>query len=579
MISQFDKALDAILENIKPHERDCAWAKKSPYCAKRFAITPDDIKFYNKLRVPPPTLCPPCRRMRRLAFGYMLRFYKTKCQVPGHSETVISTVPSSIPLTIYDWEYYRTYEWNPEQYARELNPRETFFDFFWKMRQEVPQPAIVRDASNIDSDYTMNGPNLKHAYFVSSGWNSEYIYYTVGAYNKSQNCMDCYELSSGTECYEVVISRNMHNAAYVYFSNDCYNTKFVYDCKNCHDCFGSVNLRNKSYCFFNEQLTKEEYEKRMTTINLGNRDELRHTEERFWKLVKANPVRGTRNEQALNSVGNFILQSRNCYECYKAEKGENLRYADTTIGNKDSMDYAVSGGSELLYETTAVGSQCSNVKFSFGSKFITDSEFVINCRNVNNCFACIGLENKSYCIFNKQYTPEEYAKLVDELKTAMLERGEYGEFFSFKFSPYAYIDTFASLVFPLEKETMESLEAYPGSPTDEDTSSNLRVLTPEEIPKDISQVTDEILKKTLICEITGRPFRIIKEELEFYRQKNLPLPTVHPNERIRRRYLSVHPARLFDDTCANCHKAIKSMYKTSDGFRPYCENCYQKEIV
>ena len=37
---QFDQALDAILVDIQPHEKECGWASKSPYCQKLF--------FYNR---------------------------------------------------------------------------------------------------------------------------------------------------------------------------------------------------------------------------------------------------------------------------------------------------------------------------------------------------------------------------------------------------------------------------------------------------------------------------------------------------------------------------------------------------
>ncbi|MEK7143616.1 MAG: hypothetical protein AAB756_02185, partial [Patescibacteria group bacterium] len=455
---QFDQALDAILVDIQPHEKECGWASKSPYCQKLFFITEEDIKFYRKLRVPPPTLCPACRRMRRSGFTLLLRFYKVRCMAPGHSESIISIVPPGTPLKVYDWDYYRTYDWNPLSYGISPDNNRSLFDVLWDLRKEVPQPAITRDPSNIDSDYTINGRRLKHGYFVSGGWNSEHIYYSV-LVNHAQDCMDCYYINNATHCYENIFSRNVNDSDFLYFSNDCYSCRFIYDSKNCHDCFGCVNLRNRSYCFFNEQLTKEEYEKRLAAINLGQREEMLELEKRFWDLVKSQPAQATKNERANNSTGNYIIESRNCHEAYVAEKCEDIRFAESTVSNNDSMDYGVSGGSELLYETVAVGSQCSNVKFSFGSKFVTDSEFVINCRSISNCFGCIGLENQSYCIFNKKYEPEEYKKKVDEIKSAMLARGEYGEFFPLKFSPYAYNNSFACLIFALSETQVGSFGA------------------------------------------------------------------------------------------------------------------------
>ena len=92
---------------------------------------------------------------------------------PGHSESIISIVPPGTPLKVYDWDYYRTYDWNPLSYGISPDNNRSLFDVLWDLRKEVPQPAITRDPSNIDSDYTINGRRLKRGYFVSGGWNSD----------------------------------------------------------------------------------------------------------------------------------------------------------------------------------------------------------------------------------------------------------------------------------------------------------------------------------------------------------------------------------------------------------------------
>jgi len=577
--SQFDKELSAILANVGPHEQECRWVSKSPHCEKHFTIAEEDINFYHKLRVPPPTLCPTCRKMRRLGFNGVFRFHKAKCAAPGHNESIISIVSPGKPFAIYDWDYYRTYEWEPLRYGVEPDIDQPLFDILWDMRTNVPQPALVRDASNIESDYTFLGRNLKRGYFVSSGWNSERIYYTV-TISGSRDCSDCYNVQNATDCYECVYSRTLNDCDFMYFSNDCVSCRFMHDCRNCHDCLGCVNMRHQKHCFFNEQLTETEYKKRIAEIDFGDRNEVRKLQKRFWKLVKSLPVRAIRNDRAQNSTGNYIIESRNCHEAYVAEKCENIRFADKTIGNRDSMDYSVSGGSELLYEINGVGSKSSNVKFSFGAKFVIDSEFVINCKNIDHCFGCIGLENQSYCIFNRKYSPQEYEKRVDEIKTAMLARGEYGEFFPFKFSPYAYQDSMSNVVYPLGREEIEMLDGDWYNAADEDTAyTGSNALEGNRIPANIKEVGDDILEKVLVCEVTGRPFKIIPEELEFYRRKGLPIPTVHPNERIRQRYVLADAHRLHDETCDQCGSAIKSMYRKRSGFRPYCEQCYQAEVA
>lgn len=51
------------------------------------------------------------------------------------------------------------------------------------------------------------------------------------------------------------------------------------------------------------------------------------------------------------------------------------------------------------------------------------------------------------------------------------------------------------------------------------------------LPEDISKIPDDILNWAIECEVTKKPFRIIKQELEFYRKHNIPIPRRHPDQR------------------------------------------------
>src|SRR3989338_11485568 len=81
-----------------------------------------------------------------------------------------------------------------------------------------------------------------------------------------------------------------------------------------------------------------------------------------------------------------------------------------------------------------------------------EMEYCVECNNCEYCFGCVGLKNKKYCIFNKQYSADEYWKLVDDIKSAMLKNKEYGEFFPLNYRPFNYSDSNASIYFPLSKQ-------------------------------------------------------------------------------------------------------------------------------
>ncbi len=49
----------------------------------------------------------------------------------------------------------------------------------------------------------------------------------------------------------------------------------------------------------------------------------------------------------------------------------------------------------------------------------------------------------------------------------------------------------------------------------------LRTISASELPNNIADVSDDILNAAIVCEVTGKPFRIVAQELSFYRKKGL----------------------------------------------------------
>jgi hypothetical protein len=47
----------------------------------------------------------------------------------------------------------------------------------------------------------------------------------------------------------------------------------------------------------------------------------------------------------------------------------------------------------------------------------------------------------------------------------------------------------------------------------------------------IDDVSDDILKMAVLCEVSNKPFRITPQELAFYRKHQIPLPRKHPDIR------------------------------------------------
>ena len=572
----FDKALDAILKDLKPHTRKCG------KCGYDFEIFKEDIEFYHKLRVPPPTLCPDCRKQRRLAWSNNASFYKRKCDAPGHSEEFISLYPPELNWKVYDNNFWWSDKWDSQSFNQNYDLSRSFFDQLGEFYKNFPLIQTNRDPSSVGSEYTAYGLELKDCYYVFGGIKSENVMYSNWPFF-SRDCFDILIAFKSELCHEIVSGINDYNCKFIYFSDNCLDSAFLYDCKNCTHCFGGVNLRNKNYYFMNKALTKEEYEKKMKEINLGSRRQLYLWRDEFQKLLAGEIRRATRNEKTVNSIGTFLRNSKDCFMCFWIEGGENLRYADYVGMAKDSMDVSVGGGlmkafMERLYEVNNSGPY--DVKFSNLVRTSNSVEYSINCGSLENCFGCVGLRNKKYCIFNKQYSEENYWKLLEEIKTKMLAAGEYGEFFPISMSPYPYNASLAQFEYPLTKEEVEKIGGYwAENPASLEGIDPKNILRNEQIPDDIEDVGDDILQKVLICEVTGKPFMITKTELEFYRKKNLPLPTKHPYQRLMERWAMKTPFRLWKYPCAKCGQEMYTSYAPELKLKVYCEKCYLQEVV
>ncbi len=158
----------------------------------------------------------------------------------------------------------------------------------------------------------------------------------------------------------------------------------------------------------------------------------------------------------------------------------------------------------------------------------------------------------------------------------MIEIWEWGEFFPSSISPFGYNETVAMQDMPLTKD--EAIKKwFKRSDYEAPFPQVTKSLKASDLP-DIKEVTDDILQQAIICEVSGKPFRIIKQELEFYRRHNLPLPTKHPDVRHAERMKLRNPRKLRDRKCAKCWTDIKTSYSPERPEIVYCEWCYNKEI-
>lgn len=570
---KFDVAIDKILSDLEPHERVCET------CSQSFRVEAEDVSLLKKLRVPPPKICPLCRKIQRFAhLMRALKFFKRPCQVPRHTEDVITVFPPTAPQIVYDYAYWNSDACDGADYGIEFDATQPFFQEFKRLYFRVPQCPLDRDINAVNSDYSVGGMGAKNAYYCAMPHHAENVAYCLSA-EYSRDCIDLTQSAHNELCYDLVTASNCSRSKYLVDCMECLDSSFLYDCRNCSSCFMSSNIRNGTHVFRNERLDKAEYERRMRETDFGSRAVISGLKQEFESLVANSITRAVRNTNVANVIGDWVVNSKDCYFGFNGLGNcENVRFADNFEDAKDCIDIVNAAGTEMVY--ASVITKGNNIYFSISNRNSSDLEYCISCHNSHYCFGCVGVKNKKFYIFNKPFEESEYWLKVDEIKTTMLERGEYGNFFPYHLELMPYQASSAQKWFPISTEEAKQRGiAWYEEP--ETVAKNIEILTPEQVPDNITAVSDDILSKAIACEVTRKPFRIIPTELNFYRLHNIPLPVRHPLQRLADRGAYEHARWLYTHNCASCGEVVQCaiLPEHQKALRIYCEKCYLREVA
>ena len=552
--------------------------KNCQNCQKDFTIEPEDFNFYEKIKVPPPTFCPECRLQRRMTWRNDWHLFKKKDARTG--EEIFSFLPEESPVKIYDRDYWISDAWNPMEYGRKYDFERPFFDQFKDLFHKVPLSAHSM-YSVVNSHYCTNASNLKNCYLVrgaSYTEDSAYLIWDVA----SRECFDSHmtqrcELSYGNvntiACYKTFFSVNCES---------CQEMILDKDCVGCNSCIASVGLRNKSYYIFNQPYSKEEYVKKLNELNLGSYQAFQILKDRAYKHWLNYPQKYIHGRQNVKVSGDYIYESKNAENCFRVTGIEDSKFIQNiTFGPvRDCYDYSSFGqNAELVYESVVTGLGASNIKFcNQAYPNVKNLTYCAFCGHSSDLFGCVSLQKKQYCILNKQYTEEEYEKLMPKIIEQMKKAGEYGEFFPASLAPFPYKITSAYEFFPLnEKEAKtKGFQWY------ETAKQNYKItLKNKDIPDDIKNTDKDILNQAIECahgescqhECTG-VFRLIKTEFDFCKRMNIPLPRLCANCRHYERVLLRNSPKLYHRQCM-CDSAGSSSTTTSHGHKGRCPNEFE----
>lgn len=575
-------------------------------CKQDFTIEPEDFNFYEKIKVPPPTFCPLCRVQRRLTFRNERKLFKVKDTFTG--KDIFSLYPSRNGKQAVTQEEWFSDELDATKYGCDYDFSRSFFEQFFELEEKVPVFPL-RVEFMVNSPYCANASALKNSYLCFNSSCSENCMYG-NAVDYSKDCVDNSHISRSERCYESFWLQNCYQCYFTIMSADSRNLWFCRDCIGCNDCLGCMNLRNASYCIFNKQYSKEEYLKELEKMRLDSTSGVKEFYKKSRNFWKTQPIKCHQGLKNVNSTGSYVTNSRNVNDSFLIREGENLKYCQylQVPKNKDCYDATAWGENmELHYETCLCGGNTFNMKFS--------SDCWPNCRNLeyclsmfssSDCFGCIGLKKKQYCILNKQYVKKEYEILIEKIKKQMNEIPyvdkknrvyKYGEFFPIEHSPFGYNNTTAVQYFPITKEEAEE-NSYPWIEVPHGEYKITKIAS--ELLDSIGDINDFILKEVIECENCKNAYRILENEFLFYKNEKIPLPHLCDECRFKRRINDRLKMKLYERKCMcagekdetgvykntikhkhgneSCGEKFRTGYDPDSKEIIYCEKCYQQEV-
>lgn len=458
---------------------------------KIFKIPEEDLEFYRKINVPVPTLCPEERERRRWAWRGK-NFYIKKCD-KCLNRAMSWFQPEVNEIKTYCEYCFKSEKYDATEYGREFDFDKSFFEQFRNLMKVTPR-HISNSTNNENSEYIICAHKNKNCYLVDEIDGSKDCYF---GYN-IQYCKDIieglyvrdseigYDLVKAEGCYAVFYSKTVFN---------CANSAFLLNCRSAKNCLFCCNLRNKQYHLFNKPVSKEEFEKKWKEIFDGSQETLGKNQKIFREFLKTQDIPKNVIINCEDCTGNYLSNCKNVKDSFCVDNCRDCRYCSDIHYSRDCYDVNIYEG-ELMYECTHVGPKGYGQYFSQLGWFSHNIFYCIDLRSCRDCFGCIGLKKKQYCVFNKQYTKKDYFKLQERIIEHMRKTGEYGEFFPIEMSPYPYNITMAQRLFPLTKE--------------------------------------EVIKRGLKWreEDDKKDFKLTEAEKRFYAKYGIPIPIKHPLLRI-----------------------------------------------
>ena len=567
-------------------------ACRNPHCQGEpdFDHTNQERRFLDEFGIDPESMvfCRQCREMRRLAWRNERNLFKRKCDHSG--KEIWTTYPQNSPFKIFDKDIWWGDQWEGLDNGRDFDFNRPFFQQFYEMMLEVPRPSLVQ-AKNTNSHFSNDANNNNDCYQVFTSDDNVNCHY--GSFINCKDCMDCEDLHHCELCYDSIYANTCN---YMIGSDHCVNCSNIYFCSNlvnCHNCIFCFGLRDRKNCIFNTEVSPDVFVNFILQRQLFRRRSYGKANEMFHMLLETVPRRYMYLLKTDNSSGDWLLDCKDCENCYFIDNGVACSNCGLGLDIRDCMDcWAVAYGSQKSMENQT----CLRGGFNMVANFSNDCSsclYIDNCQNCQDCFGCIGLKNKKHCIFNKQYSTEEYetlkAKLIEHLKKTK----EWAQFFPFWMSTFPYNTTVADFYYPNKAEEYQALLKVSEElwPPGEKYQRDYLWMTQEEREKEEEKVVsppdslfevkknEEVLSAVYTDAVKQDPYKIMGRELAFYQKMKMPLPDRSFRTRYRERLKRYNPRKLHARQCQRCRKDLDTTFPPDSPYIVFCEECFRNSNI
>jgi hypothetical protein len=120
-------------------------------------------------------------------------------------------------------------------------------------------------------------------------------------------------------------------------------------------------------------------------------------------------------ESENSDYGDHLAYCKNMHVAFDSSSSSDCIYLYDSYIARNCVDCDYTVESDLCYECVDAF-KCFNCDYLEYGTSLRDSSYSANCINCHDVFGCVNLQNKSFCIFNRQLSEEEYKQKVKEYK-------------------------------------------------------------------------------------------------------------------------------------------------------------------